>query len=680
MQPLQRIRGGLASLVGGGQEPSQGHPRLVELAAPDESLAGDPLRRARDVRGSRRGGAEPLAEVVDRPPLEAARPGEPKERVPLEQGLRAGSRRQRLERPRLCLCDPLHPHSRNVLGHRGENGRTRRDVVAALGQRLLQIRLNRVVPPDLAAREQQVGAHSGSPRRKRENRRFEQLRDQLLLARDFQVARQLEQALVASVFSWIDRGWRRQPQGVLGQLDRRLRRPARRRARRGGGDRHGEGRIGFGSGESKVARAQLSRREHARQLAMKLAALGGSSLASHSRGKERVRGPDLFAVHDEHTRLDGEVERLGVGQRGELAHAKVRAQGDGEEEPPNLAGQARHPRAEQVLDRVGNGQVVADRRQRGIDELASDLEREQRIPEGRIEDAAEEMPRQRQSEPPEQDAPRRPEAQRADVQDLEPTCLERLLEGRRRPSALGEQNADVALVEPSRSVGERGGRRRVEPLEVVDRNEQRCRGCEGAQRPEEADRDRLRFRGRTGGGRSEQRHLERLELRSGQSRQLLAPDAVEEVDERRERELRLGVARPHREDAQALIASSGDSGLPELRLPESRSTGENEGARARFASEEAAQGVELGLAPDDLSARPCRRLRHRPQPRRYHSPRRAAIGGRTGTTLRSELDIFLYGYTMTPWHEQRRRRMRSTRSPSLDGGRSWTSSPAGNVP
>ena len=44
------------------------------------------------------------------------------------------------------------------------------------------------------------------------------------------------------------------------------------------------------------------------------------------------------------------------------------------------------------------------------------------------------------------------------------------------------------------------------------------------------------------------------------------------------------------------------------------------------------------------------------------------------------LDIFLYRNIMIAWHEQRRRLMRSTRSPSHGGGRSWISSPAGSVP
>ena len=37
--------------------------------------------------------------------------------------------------------------------------------------------------------------------------------------------------------------------------------------------------------------------------------------------------------------------------------------------------------------------------------------------------------------------------------------------------------------------------------------------------------------------------------------------------------------------------------------------------------------------------------------------------------LETDLDIFLYRYMICPWHEQRRRRMRSTRSPSPGGER-----------
>jgi hypothetical protein len=58
--------------------------------------------------------------------------------------------------------------------------------------------------------------------------------------------------------------------------------------------------------------------------------------------------------------------------------------------------------------------------------------------------------------------------------------------------------------------------------------------------------------------------------------ELVRADAVEQVDQRRERELGLGAAPPRREHPHPTLASEIDGGLPQLRLPDPRPTGENE--------------------------------------------------------------------------------------------------------
>ena len=74
MEALQRVRGGLASLVGDHHEPRQGLSRGADLAAPDEPLTRDPLGRLRDEERLVRDPEEALAQVVDRVPAHAARP------------------------------------------------------------------------------------------------------------------------------------------------------------------------------------------------------------------------------------------------------------------------------------------------------------------------------------------------------------------------------------------------------------------------------------------------------------------------------------------------------------------------------------------------------------------------------------------------------------------------------
>src|SRR5207248_3457599 len=51
------------------------------------------------------------------------------------------------------------------------------------------------------------------------------------------------------------------------------------------------------------------------------------------------------------------------------------------------------------LDSVRNRELVADRRQPALGERAPDLEREQRVAERGVDEPAQELPRQRQSQP-----------------------------------------------------------------------------------------------------------------------------------------------------------------------------------------------------------------------------------------------------------------------------------------
>jgi len=80
------------------------------------------------------------------------------------------------------------------------------------------------------------------------------------------------------------------------------------------------------------------------------------------------------------------------------------------------------------------------------------------------------------------------EAERTDLDLFQRPPLECLLESRRPARTLGEQKDDAVLGEPTRGEGERLDRRSVEPLDVVDRDEerpvgrQRAKGRSGARR------------------------------------------------------------------------------------------------------------------------------------------------------------------------------------------------------
>ena len=353
----------------------------------------------------------------------------------------------------------------------------------------------------------------------------------------------------------------RQPERVLGERRGVLWGAARKRARDSCGDRRCELCIGLLGGERKVQRTQLLVGNDARELQMELAPFVGLRSASRRCGEQGVGGAHTVAVDEHHTRVHRGVERVWSGDRRSLGEAQVRAQRDDEQQPAHGAGQPFDAGAEQVLDAVRHGDLLADRGQAVSGERASDLEREQGIPERRLVDAAQELPREAQPEPLGQDPPRGAEAERADLEPSQRPPLERALESSLDTGALGEQEADGLALEPAHGEVECVGGRRIEPLDVVDRDQQRLTGGQGAQRVQEAERDRVGLGRRARRLGPQKGHLQRAQLRSRQADELLRLDAVEQVDQRGKREPRVGAARPRREHA-ASRASGRTRGRP----------------------------------------------------------------------------------------------------------------------
>ena len=161
---------------------------------------------------------------------------------------------------------------------------------------------------------------------------------------------------------------------------------------------------------------------------MDLPTFGGGCPPDDRGGKERVRSTHVITADDENARLDGNVERGGVGKARKLTHPEVGAQRDGQQQPSHVLRQAIDPQTEEVFDGVGHGNVLPDPRRAVVDELAADLEREQGVPESRVVDSAEQLSRDVQPEAVAQDAADRPDAQRGEIEPLDPARFERLLE------------------------------------------------------------------------------------------------------------------------------------------------------------------------------------------------------------------------------------------------------------
>ena len=165
------------------------------------------------------------------------------------------------------------------------------------------------------------------------------------------------------------------------------------------------------------------------------------------------------------------------------------------------------------------------------------------------------------------------------------------LVGLARPD--GGQDPD-ALGKPADREGEHGGRRLVEPLNVVDRDDA---GRQLAEQGDEAGADGPQLeRPRCG--------LEQERRRQGVPRHLRHPrqqadGGSHEVVERGVGARRLGRGRARDEHRRPVGARSFDHRRPERRLADSRLALDQSEDRVAAGAEEGAEGLQLGLTADD---------------------------------------------------------------------------------
>ena len=136
-----------------------------------------------------------------------------------------------------------------------------------------------------------------------------------------------------------------------------------------------------------------------------------------------------------------------------------------------------------------------------------------------------------------------------------------------------EQKPDRLVTQAPEREGERLRRRRVEPLDVVDGDQQRTLAGDAAQEIEERDADGVRIRwpgGRPGvpgrGILPKEGDAERPGLRAGQPFDRRVVDRLEEVPDGRVGERRFGIGRPGDEGPTAGLGGPIDSRLPERGL------------------------------------------------------------------------------------------------------------------
>ncbi len=193
----------------------------------------------------------------------------------------------------------------------------------------------------------------------------------------------------------------------------------------------------------------------------------------------------------------------------------------------------------------------------------------------------------------------------------------------RRPQR--EQESDRMTREPAHRKLQHPSRRTVEPLDIVDRNQQRRRGGEGAEHRDGRRGDRALTGGCVAGAGPEERNLERLALRRRERRQDLRLDPVEQIRESGVRERRLHLRRCTRtareaRSARAVASPSRQSAV--LPMPASPSS-THRGRPLLQGLEETAETLLLAV-PAENDAGHC--TESRPRTTFRESRRRSYVG------------------------------------------------------
>ena len=466
-------------------------------------------------------------------------------------------------------------------------------VVAGLVEGALEEREDVVVAVHHAAGEEHVGAHPVGPLGEARRAGGEEVGQALLLPGHLQ---QLGQQHHPSGVGVAGRG---EAQRVPGQVGGQPDRAARGRARDRPVEPGREHRVGLGGGEGEVQHPALVVGDHGGEVGVETSYVVGGRGAPGDLGQQRVRRPDPLPVQADDTGGGRVLQHVRSGELAHLRGAQVGVERQREQQPAGGRVEVGDAEAEEVLDRVGDGQLVADRRRVPTRQEPADLEGEERVAQRRVVDPPEQVVGEPQAEPGREDLPRAAEGRRPHHEPVDPVVAERALHPAAGAGATGEEDGHPVL-QPARRVGERGQRRPVEPLQVVDGHEEVPLAGQGAQGREERERDHLLGGRLLAGLGPVERHLQRVQLRRGDRRELVHRDLVEQVDQPREGESRLGRAAPRRQHPHPAVPAPGQALLPQAGLADARLALEHQRPhRGRLAVEHLGDQLELGVARDE---------------------------------------------------------------------------------
>jgi hypothetical protein len=275
---------------------------------------------------------------------------------------------------------------------------------------------------------------------------------------------------------------------------------------------------------------------------------------------------------------------------------------------PHRLGQRAQPVGEQRLEVAGDRQGAAVLELPAVlPQRAPDLERVERVAAGGLVQLPQRRPGERRAEAAAEQLVQRAQAERAETEPVH-VPGERPFQLERRPSApvapSRHQQADRLVPEPLRREPDQVRRRRVEPLDVVERERHGVLPREHPQRGQEREGDRPAFRRALGLVGEQHGDLERRALRRRQPREHAVEHPAEKIGEPGERELLVRLGRPRRDHRVRPRRRLLDRVQPQRRLADPGLALEHERRGGpRPAREEPADRGEFLLAAEDVRRR-----------------------------------------------------------------------------
>ncbi len=292
---------------------------------------------------------------------------------------------------------------------------------------------------------------------------------------------------------------------------------------------------------------------------------------------------------------------------------RLRGRADRRHERERLAGGGREsgdPRAQELFERLGDRQWLE-----WVDvgvENASELQREERISARPLLDADQRLAREGPAEPVVQELVERAHAERPHRHPPDPLRTKPRVDFRRLRSIgepSGEQHENIVRGKPSQGERKRARRRWVEPLDVVDGDQNRFLFAEKLHHVAHRDGERAMIDSLTRRLLSQHRDLERVPSRCRERRQGVVEDVLEQIAQSHVSEAALGLGRPRGEDAEIPPVRMLNPGEPERRLPDARFAlkYKRSGSCMRLLYE-GVEGGEFLLPADDLEHDPLTQM------------------------------------------------------------------------